>query len=346
MRAFLKKHLTPGRILALVLFATVSPFRTVVNLNWESFAQKHEWDKILLRNEGPVVSALTDVAHFLASDLALGIAIGGLLFSFRSVLTWPFRQLWPKGDHVDSMEQLVQSSEEGDAIEVVAGAQFINETIMLDGKRFVNCQFEKCTVKYNGGICEFHDCNFVPHVWLTSDVPGIVRGMVLMSHMAPGAESFVDGRGQERHIMRLTVAAPEQPPDIAETALRRDVRAAEAIAYVTTRRWDIALGHLANDSQSGAYKAYKALEQAAADEDIPMWGRRKEYTVYEPIPAEFWRANKIDWLELLRDNPRTTPHDHLARKDLGYLDVMTSRAAIERVWPPRETPKASDPERQ
>lgn len=33
---------------------------------------------------------------------------------------------------------------------VVAGRRFINQEVLLDGHRYVNCTFENCTFKYNG----------------------------------------------------------------------------------------------------------------------------------------------------------------------------------------------------
>ncbi len=50
--------------------------------------------------------------------------------------------------------------------ETTADAHFADETIAIDGKEFVNCTFERCTITYSGGAIfflpgsKFQDCTF------------------------------------------------------------------------------------------------------------------------------------------------------------------------------------------
>lgn len=45
-------------------------------------------------------------------------------------------------------------------MEVVEGKNFTNETVYLDGKLFVRCDFESCALVYSGEKCEWEESNF------------------------------------------------------------------------------------------------------------------------------------------------------------------------------------------
>ena len=50
--------------------------------------------------------------------------------------------------------------EAGPNMEVVEDKSFRDETVSLDGKLFVRCNFESCTLVFAGGHCEWEASNF------------------------------------------------------------------------------------------------------------------------------------------------------------------------------------------
>ena len=46
---------------------------------------------------------------------------------------------------------------------VVKGRTFQNQTVILDGTRYEECNFAKCTIVYSGGPADLSDCIFTPN---------------------------------------------------------------------------------------------------------------------------------------------------------------------------------------
>jgi hypothetical protein len=85
----------------------------------------------------------------------------------------------------------------------------------------------------------------------------------------------------------------------------RDVGIGEAVGYICFREWgNKFLAATGSEHASGA-KEYDELLQAFADGVVPVWGKRNNYGVHEPIPKEYWFSNRVDWFSLLRDEPKT-----------------------------------------
>jgi hypothetical protein len=111
----------------------------------------------------------------------------------------------------------------------------------------------------------------------------------------------------------------------------RDVGIGDALGYVAFRDWgQNFLAAVGSEYVSGA-KEYDEFLQALADGNIPSWGKRNNYGVHEPIPANFWFDNRIDWLSVLRDEPKTETNAMPAGS--LFTSLMTSRSAVARYWP-------------
>jgi hypothetical protein len=133
-------------------------------------------------------------------------------------------------------------------------------------------------------------------------------------------------------IVKETNASPTTPK-LASIAIR-DAGVSEAVAYVCFGQWGKSFFEAAATKDVDGAAGYDQYLQSAADGIVPVWGRRNQISVYEPIPHEYWYKNRIDWFSLLKGDPKTESSEHSFSGD-RYLSLMTSRAAIEARWTPK-----------
>jgi hypothetical protein len=119
---------------------------------------------------------------------------------------------------------------------------------------------------------------------------------------------------------------------LAGAELVRDIGVSEAIAYVCFRKWGSKFYDAAGSNEVSGAKEYDEFLQAVADDQIPIWGKKENYHVYEPVPHEYWFDNRIEWFDLLKDKPSTEVAIGSVRGE-RYLSLMTSRKAVEHFWP-------------
>ena len=108
----------------------------------------------------------------------------------------------------------------------------------------------------------------------------------------------------------------------------RDVGIGEAIAFMCLGKWGSKFMEAVGAMGVDATANYNSLLQAAADGTIPVWGKRQNYGVYEPIAKEFWFENDFEWFSLLRGDGHSQSKKSTFQGD-RYLSLMTSRAAVE-----------------
>lgn len=109
----------------------------------------------------------------------------------------------------------------------------------------------------------------------------------------------------------------------------RDVPVVEALAYICFGSWGRRFVDAAKSPDVSANWEYNQFHQAAADGDIPVWGKTSRADVYEPLAKEFWLANKIEWFSLLKGKSETEPNNRNDLKHKRYIQLMTSRRAVE-----------------
>lgn len=131
-------------------------------------------------------------------------------------------------------------------------------------------------------------------------------------------------------------------------AFSRDVSVAEAIAYLCFGAWGRKFYDAAASPDVSGNWEYKQFHQAAADGDVPVWGRVSRADVYEPIANEFWLSNKIEWFALLKGNGETVPDNARDLKEKRYIQLMTSRRATELMFlkQPKEVLRAKSTARK
>lgn len=111
----------------------------------------------------------------------------------------------------------------------------------------------------------------------------------------------------------------------------RDTVLADALAYAVTARFD---RKSLFENEAGAITqvggALKKFEQYARDGKLHVWGKLEDWSVFDPIPPEYWSNHSVNFLDLLRGIANIerdgSPEPH-------YRDIRVSRAEIERLWP-------------
>ena len=114
-------------------------------------------------------------------------------------------------------------------------------------------------------------------------------------------------------------------------AVVRDVSVDEAIAYICFGAWGRKFFDAANSPEVSGSREFNQFQQAAADGEVPVWGRLSKARLFEPIDKEFWRKNRIEWFGSLKGEPHTEQIERHGTQP-RYIDLMTSRAETERLF--------------
>jgi hypothetical protein len=81
------------------------------------------------------------------------------------------------------------------------------------------------------------------------------------------------------------------------------------------------------------------FRQRAFDGELPVWGRRKDSSILEPVPRNFWASNQIDHIAVATashpDEVKACAQNPLAKPDTSgdWHYFMTSKAVIEQLYP-------------
>ena len=81
------------------------------------------------------------------------------------------------------------------------------------------------------------------------------------------------------------------------------------------------------------------FRQKAFDGEIPIWGRRKDLSILESVPLEFWRFNQINHIQVARVDPPDEVKACAVRPwekpdtSADWHHFKTCKAVIERLYP-------------
>ena len=126
-------------------------------------------------------------------------------------------------------------------------------------------------------------------------------------------------------------AAVGQLAPRSQQPFERDTSLGNALAYVVTGNFD---RKAVWENESGAISAMgdalKQFEQYARDGKLHVWGKLDNWSVHDPIPAEYWSNHNVKFLDLFLEEANI----EIGRSPLPhYKDLRVSKAEFETIWP-------------
>jgi hypothetical protein len=128
-----------------------------------------------------------------------------------------------------------------------------------------------------------------------------------------------------------------------DTAYVRDATLLAAIWRAYLGEWEVpengGLGKSTEEGNRFKKIAEHEFRQLAFDGKLPIWARRPNNHLWEEIPKELWRDYHIDYLTawappLNSFDIMAVHHNRFkAAAPANWRDLMTSRAAVEKMWP-------------
>ena len=103
---------------------------------------------------------------------------------YKSKLT----KLWERISPLDKPDSVVtkaslsfpdDAQQSGSTLIPIINKSYNNETIIIDGRNFINCEFNDCTIQWNGNDFIFTTCIFNGIQKLVSPVPQVAGAMKL-----------------------------------------------------------------------------------------------------------------------------------------------------------------------
>jgi hypothetical protein len=94
-----------------------------------------------------------------------------------------------------------------------------------------------------------------------------------------------------------------------------------------------------SEKQRFAMLIIREFRQLAFDGKLPIWGRRKNSTIWQEVPQGFWSDNQIDYIRIAAGD---APDQVMAKADNPWKKpdtsgdwhhFMTSKVVIERLYP-------------
>jgi hypothetical protein len=79
----------------------------------------------------------------------------------------------------------------------------------------------------------------------------------------------------------------------------------------------------------------KEFRQAAFDGRLPIWAKRSNSDLWELVPKEFWKDQRISYLNVIREDPTklSVEKERSLRRSNEWYEFMTSRPAVDALWP-------------
>jgi hypothetical protein len=76
----------------------------------------------------------------------------------------------------------------------IEGQRFLNQTIVLDGKEYLDCEFANCKLIYSGGeVPKLHRCSFAQCQWqLDEAAKRTIQFLRGIYHSGPGGRELVE----------------------------------------------------------------------------------------------------------------------------------------------------------
>lgn len=117
----------------------------------------------------------------------------------------------------------------------------------------------------------------------------------------------------------------------APSRIKRDVKIAEAIAYLGSGEWGRSFLDVMGAKDVDGVSVYEKFNQAALDGDITIWGRKGYQGLYEPLPKDYWKEWQVAYMSLLGEQADV---EKIVHNPSGWHhhDLMTSKMQIEALY--------------
>lgn len=113
--------------------------------------------------------------------------------------------------------------------------------------------------------------------------------------------------------------------------IERDKKLEEAIGYLMFQEWGRDVYKDTGDQVPLLGAALRWFHQLAVDGEVKVWARREpNHGVYELIPADFWKTNHVDMLDLLGEPPPKTTKTGSELQFGSRYDPMVSAVETEK----------------
>jgi len=146
---------------------------------------------------------------------------------------------------------------------------------------------------------------------------------------------WVDSQGK----FRASTSSPSKDKIVRK--IDRDVWLADAIWRAYLGKWERP-DHDLNGPGVGEESAQRLhdivvneIRQFAFEGKLPIWGKRRGSSLWEPVPKEFWKDNRVNYLTIIHDDPTkilVEGTERFARND-EWQELMTSWQRVEYLWP-------------
>jgi hypothetical protein len=183
-------------------------FFPLVTQNFLNVAATQKWDQVLSDHWTAIMAELAVLATNPWYLVILGIFIG-------SVATLWLLELLPKAKttHIANIDShdLTGTNPTSD-LKLVSRGKFSNETVLLDGHRYINCIFDSVTFEYNGGDFVLDNCEFsLPTIQISSRNRQIGEAIRFFSTLMGIVKSDeTDGTGK-RHLTMIPIKVVSRP---------------------------------------------------------------------------------------------------------------------------------------
>jgi hypothetical protein len=130
-----------------------------------------------------------------------------------------------------------------------------------------------------------------------------------------------------------------------ESAIERDVWLRDAVWRAFLLTWYVPEGGIVpldvgeSEKRRFAMLIIGEFRQLAFEGKLPIWGRRKDSSIWEPVPHDFWTRNQINYIQVARADPpedvKACDEKLLEKPDTSgdWRHFMTSKSVIERLYP-------------
>lgn len=170
-------------------------------------------------------------------------------------------------------------------------------------------------------------------------IPLVSAAMLLLLYHWANTRFFSHDLNGSIRSTAPPATAPPQEFTVSQTlAFERDAWLLDAVWRALSGRWArpvLGQSLSAPDYQRLHDLISGPLRQFLFDGKLPIWAKPRGSSLWQAVPSNFWRAYSINYLTLVDETPEDVraARDKDGRDTDEWREFMTSRLAVERLWP-------------